>query len=72
MLSLEAFTERVERTRADVAIDDTNREQRELRETASLWSSFGVAKNCSEASCENKRFHPRRKEPEGDSQLTCL
>jgi len=50
VLGLEAFTERVERTGADVAIDDANREQRQLRETASMWSSFGVAKNCSEAS----------------------
>ena len=50
MLGLEAFAERVERTRTDVAVDDTDREQRQLRETASVWSSFGVAKNCSAAS----------------------
>jgi hypothetical protein len=50
VLQLEAFAKRVERTRADVAVDDTNGEQRQLRETASVWSSFGVARNFSEAS----------------------
>ena len=50
VLGLEALSECVERTRADVAVDYANREQSELRETASVWGSFGVAKNCSEAS----------------------
>ena len=63
MLGLEALTERVERARADVAVDDAEREQRQLRETASVWSSFGVAKNCSEASWENKRSTPGAKNP---------
>jgi hypothetical protein len=63
VLGLEAFTERVERTRADVAVDDTDREQRQLRETASVWSGFGMAKNCSEASWENKRSTPGAKNP---------
>jgi hypothetical protein len=50
MLGLEAFAKRVEWTRSDVAVDNTDREQGQLRETASVWGSFGMAKNCSEAS----------------------
>ena len=50
VLQLEAFAKRVERTGSDVAIDDTDGEQRQLRQTASLWSSFRVARNCSKAS----------------------
>jgi hypothetical protein len=50
VLQLEAFPKRVEWARADVAVNDTNGEQRQLRETASVWSSFGVARNRSKAS----------------------
>ena len=46
VLQLEAFAKRVQRARADVAIDDTGGEYRQLCESPSLWSSFGVAKNC--------------------------
>jgi hypothetical protein len=66
MLELEAFTKRVKRTRSDVAIDDTDGEQRQLRKTTSVWSSFGVARNCSEASQEYTAVHPGAENPKGN------
>jgi len=50
VLQLETFTKRIERTRSDVAVNDTDSEQRQLRETTSVRIGFGVANDFSKAS----------------------